>query len=239
MAITVKSRDVVNYNAIGTGGKPKQDQYLDFVDDAGNTVASLAVPASGATPSFEIDAANAVTDDTVAIKSASVTLTDAQIKALPTTAVTILAAPTSPTRIYHLLGAYVVCDSSAGAYTNLGSTSGGITTLQVFGGGSTGLDGPKMSDINAWLGGNRRFGAFTQRMRVFDADDIDVTTTLMEAGQTYSAMATPLTSEPFGNAVRINALNYTTEFGSNLGAFTGGHADNSLKVTVHYLVFDV
>lgn len=218
MAITVKSRDVVNYNAIGTGGKPKQDQYLDFVDDAGNTVASLAVPASGATPSFEIDAADAVTDDTVAIKQTTVTLTDAQIKALPTTQINILAAPGAG-MLHHVHGALFVADFTAGAYTNLSANpffnlvydaANNYINATLFAGEEMFVAGRNISYCLPYM-------------------------TLTEGAGQPSAFVR--SSAQFGETV-----NRTVDIGAGNvsdGNFTGGNAANTMKVTVYYSTIEV
>jgi hypothetical protein len=240
MALILKYTETPDFNSVSSTGGPNKSKTLQVFDTETNEAIFSFNHASDGTATAEVDAAQCVTDDTVAVKKATVTLTNAQIKTLPTTDVEIVAAPTQPNRILHLIGAYVLCDSRAGAYTNLGSSGGGITSLEISGGGSTGLNAPKMADINAWLGGNRRFGAFIPRMSVFDADDVDVTTTYALAGQAYSGMVTGnITSEPFGRNIEVYATNYTNEFGSDLGNFTGGHADNSMRVTVLYVEIDV
>lgn len=60
--------------------------------------------------------------------SATVTLTDAQIKALPTTPVQVLAAPGAG-KYYKIFGAQIITDTSAAAYTNVSAS--GLITVQL------------------------------------------------------------------------------------------------------------
>lgn len=52
------------------------------------------------------------------LETATVTLTDAQIKALPTTPVQVIAAPGTG-KYYKIFGAQIITDTSAAAYTNV------------------------------------------------------------------------------------------------------------------------
>ena len=63
-------------------------------------------------------------DTSVAVKSATVTLTDAQIKALPTTQVGIVAAPGAGKVLFPVQW-LIVADTRAGAYTNLDAAISG------------------------------------------------------------------------------------------------------------------
>ena len=90
------------------------EYFLDVVRVDGGSEKTIRVE-------YNDGAVNPVTEDTVAVKKASVTLTDAQIKALPTTPINILPAPGAG-MLHMLHGALFVADFSAGAYTNIASS---------------------------------------------------------------------------------------------------------------------
>jgi hypothetical protein len=223
MAITVKSRDVVNYNAIGTGGKPKQDQYLDFVDDAGNTVASLAVPASGATPSFEIDAADAVTDDTVAIKEGTATLTDAMLKSVTggTCLYELQPAP-GDGMVYDFHGAIIVSDTTAGAYLNINSTDASID-FSV--GAFEHVSAIAENNASGRTGFTGIFASAAQRVTRF-APVSDP-----RNGSTVAAKGAALSAS-------LNEPLYVQIYNGD-GELTGGHADNFIRIVYKYSITDL
>jgi hypothetical protein len=208
MAITIKSRDVTNYNAIAADGGPKKDQYLDHVDENGVTVATLTVPADGSTPTFAVDE-----DDVVTVKKKTVTLTDAQIKALPTTAINILPAPGAGI-LNHVHGALFVADFTAGAYTNL---SANPFFNIVYDAANNYINATLLAGEEMFLAGHNVCYTLPYML-------------LFEGATQPSAF--PRSSAEFGETI-----NRTVDIGGgnvSSGNFTGGHADNTLKVTVFY-----
>lgn len=221
MAISIKARDVPNFNSIGTLNGPKKDQYLDFVDDTGVTVASLLVPASGDTPTFSVD--DAPVGGVQTVYSATVTLTDAQIKALPTTPIQILAAPGANKIIcpqsfwFRLIWAADYMNISPDCSLELrsgGSQSLGLKVLENVVSGVTGLlagGGPDGS--NAFMVGQFQVSSIFAGVNGFAA-----LSSLYDA----DIMNLPL------NIASNNAD----------GNFTGGNAGNSLIVKVNYSIID-
>ena len=223
MAITFTTRSVVNINSPDSvTGRPKSDQYLDFIDDTtGETIFTIA-HASDGTATAEVDASQCVTEDTVSTKKAEVTLTDAQIKALPTTAINILPAPgAGMVNLVH--GALFRSDFTAGAYTNLSATA----FLNV-----------------VWDAANNYINATvstdtSERDTLFGAD------TCLVYCPAYVLLAVGITS-PVG-FVRATGefgeiVNTTVDVGAGNGVsgnFTGGNAANTLKVTVYYSPIEV
>ena len=114
MAISIVNRQAVNFNAPdAVTGLPKRDQYLDFVDESGAVIATLNVPASNI-PTFAVNGASVQT-----VYSQTATLTDDQIKALPTTQVEIVAAPGAGKIIIPLFGGSAILTGAN--YTNKSS----------------------------------------------------------------------------------------------------------------------
>jgi hypothetical protein len=172
---------------------------------------------------FVRDAVNGVAADWVSqsgggvpIQSATVTLTDAQIKALPTTGVEIVAAPG--------VGKYILpirmiwdLDNTNGAYTNL--DSGVCTSYDAVGSGS-----------------------FLQRYNensegVF-ADPLIWNFQFIQASSVVATQTKPLlniteliSNQPF----EIGFLNGNP----SVGNFTGGNEDNTLKVQLWYIIVDL
>lgn len=207
MAVTIKSRDVVNFNAIATDKGPKKDQYLDFVDDAGETVATLAVPASGESPSFEVPSGTNVQT----VYSTSVTLTDAQIKALPDTDVDLVGAPGAG-KLLQYKGAVWDISPSGGAYTNEDAFE--IATKI----GDYGVAAGYIESAQGYFGGDTR--------------------TFLDIPPNYDSGG-GFGIAGFADETSINQPIKLTASNAAAGSLTGGHADNYLDVTVFYSIIDV
>lgn len=150
-----------------------------------------------------------------AVRRASVSLTDAQVKALPTTAQTIIAAPGGSLVIVPTFG-LAFLDWTAD-YT--GIVAGALVTLLPTG-------GVGFSDAlsEAAGGGVSSLLAVGQdAIATFTPQQVE-TATITRASGGYD----PVTA---GGALRLWASN-------GGGNFTGGNAANVLRVAVDYLLFD-
>lgn len=159
------------------------------------------------------------------MQRAIVTLTNAQIKALPTTPVTILAAPGAGFVIQPLL-ASLHAQTSAGAYTNLDPAgflyfnrgSGLVLVLSVVPNDALIANGSatRLSDL---------LGSTTNRSAVLvpwqDTEGVDEWGPIPPIIDTASIANQPLQAQ-IDNAAA--------------GVLTGGHAANTLKVTIYYVV---
>jgi hypothetical protein len=166
---------------------------------------------SGASFEDAVEDANVQT-----VYSETVTLTDAQIKALPTTPVEVIAAQGANTVILPI-STFVSCDASGGAYTNIDASAFMVIALG-------------------------------------ENENADLTLLLQESSSKVSnfiGTTTPNacywpTAFNDGPDIQINATSGMANTGAYLiagngeaGAFTGGSAANTMKVTVLYTIIDV
>lgn len=152
----------------------------------------------------------------VVIRKKTVTLTDAQIKALPTTAVEIVPAPGAG-RMIRVVSTTIWCDTTLGAYTNLADQ--GYITLAVNG-----------QEYFSYLV-NDTGESITQLSSLLAGETL-VSKALLENSQINAWGVEPLALPDVENGA-------VTLVADNDGDFTGGHADNYLKVTVLYTIIDV
>jgi hypothetical protein len=150
---------------------------------------------------------------------AAATLTNAQIKALPTTPITIVSAPGSGKRI-KLIAVTLNASFAAGAYTNV-DTNG--SDLVIIGDGGDWLVSPLVNDTGA---------------------SITLLTDFFHAANTVTDLA-PVAIYPTGGWNKYNdppsptgnldnhAIQIGMDNGSNL---TGGNNANSLTVVLYYVV---
>lgn len=169
------------------------------------------VPADSLTPltaagDGEIETGGA-TEQTVL--SRTVTLTNAQIKALPTTGIELVPAPGAGKMILPLDG--VASFSGSSAYTNVHADA----SLNVM-----------------WTGFNaHRWAAFS--LLTFGADGVLPLNSVNNSVDPIGTSDAEVPSEFDNASLKISASN------PGLGDFTGGHASNTLKVTLLYTVVDL
>lgn len=228
------------------GGLPASVQGDLFYASGVNTVVALAKNASATrylsntggsnNPAWaQVNVANGVTGilpvanggtgsaSGAAILKAEVTLTDAQVKALPTTAFTLVAAPGLGFTIVPLM-VYLNSKFVAGAYTNINANSSMQVDLPV---GSTWSNylandsGASLTYLSTFLGASSG--------RVVFREYQDVSTTSPGWG--------PLVYPP-GSTFENGALQLKVDNGGS-GDFTGGNAANGLKVVTYYTVESV
>jgi len=169
--------------------------------------------------------ANFVTlEDLALIKHAQVTLTDAQVKALPTTPVTLIAAPGSGLTIVPLQG-ILRATCTAGAYTNINAT---ICNLAVY----------WLGDFNAWplAGVVNDSSASPSPGKV---------TTLLGSASKHIAILPAYTDNYtnnwnlppiIGDSTYENKAIAIAVDNNGSSNFTGGNSANTLRVDVIYLV---
>lgn len=153
------------------------------------------------------------------VLSATVTLTDAQIKALPTTAIEVVAAPGAG-KMNYLLSSIWSHDWTAD-YTNIAAgasmyVSSGNADVSVMLDNTLGIN---VTDLLANGADAIAFAGAKDRQA-----DVD--------GVPYAVVATTATNYA-NQALTLVAANGVS------GDFTGGNAANTLKVTVLYSVIDL
>lgn len=161
------------------------------------------------------------TTGTGAISKTVTTLTNAQVIALPTTPIQLIAAPAAGSR-NRIIAASLVTRFTAGAYTNVNTT---WATLQI------------QSAPGQWLA-----------MPIFNDSSIPTTqlTTVMNAAQNRVINLLIPDVYPSGWVLDANIINDPADQDADAtqiaidnngsGVLTGGNAANTLKVTLYYAV---
>lgn len=176
---------------------------------------ALLDPISGS--KLRVVASPAEPEEEDVMLSVTVTLTNAQIKALPTTPVQILAAP-GASKIIFPMAAWLRANWAAD-YTNI--DAGAIVKLLINTEILTTLNNTVISGVTQLLAGGGPDGS---NVFLIGRQHINATNMFGTSGIYDSDAANkPLTIEVTNGA---------------LGAFTGGHASNTLKITVYYVVVD-
>jgi hypothetical protein len=165
-------------------------------------------------PSGPLQAVASNTGSEYPMLIATVTLTDAQIKALPTTPITVLAG--IPNKIILPFKAVIQLDASNGAY---GNVSAGIANfLSIFVG----------QILSTRIANDQVITGATKRHSELSA------ISLLDAVPPTIAQLSGLSRDPSvydGIAATIQCTNAA-------GNFTGGNAANSMIVTLYYMVID-
>jgi len=195
----------------GTGGG---GVIVDNQDDPPAEVTTLIAPGA------VIVGDEADMSDVVAVRKIVTTLTDAQIKTLPTTAVVVIPAPGANVAVVPLF-CHLRCAAVAD-YTNIDPTSS--ISLNSF-------------DVLALLTNDLQ-NAVTGLLAPGDADDaanafISLTQLVNEGTIRLNGISSIYDSDASNEAVTMGADN------AALGNFTGGNAANELTVTVLYVVLDL
>lgn len=156
---------------------------------------------------------------TIQVAGVRVALTDAQIKALPTTAIALVAAPAAGKRI-QLVQACLIGDFTAGAYTNIGLVTPWLA-LRL-----------GANDISTYIANDATATPAIATLTSFLSAALNqVTLTPLGLPTDNGWGVVPYVADPqYATALSIRAINDAA------GNFTGGNAANSLVVDVVYLV---
>lgn len=206
------------------GGSGSDGDYVvgdDWTQDEANLTRDNFDDHEDRIAALETEAGTLSSDAATPVRVATVTLTDAQIKALPTTAIEIIAAPAGNTRI-KLHGVTYQFWFEHGAYTNVNATSA-LLYLQTSSG--TILGGYLANDSGVSL------GTLTTLLAAASVLTVDAGPYATNPAGTYlQPLLTGAPSSADGKAVQLSATN------NGAGNFTGGNAANTLTVLAYYTV---
>lgn len=153
-------------------------------------------------------------DATLLIKRAELVLTDAQIKALPTGDLPVVPAQGEGTAI-HVIAARLIIDTTAGAYTNIDASAKGLLysgddASSYFPVGSSGTDAFSSAGIKT----------------------IPIVSASFPDGN--------ILANRWAAKDDVEDVSVDISVGNGAaGAFTGGHASNTMKVIVLYIVVPI
>lgn len=193
-------------------------KYLQDNPGGGSGIVETIVPGTNVSVD-DTDPANPIVSATGGagiLQTTSVQLADAQIKALPTTYIQVIAAPGANKQIL-LLGAHAKIDSAAGEYTNLDTDNGLLLTY-----GEWDIEASGVIEL---LGGNT-VKYITFPPAAYSGQRVGWNGYLTQTGVGSSAFVV-------NKEIRIVGSNAAA------GNFTGGNAANTMTITVYYVIVDV
>lgn len=196
-----------------------EDDTLICSRGKGNT--APAYHNSGATVT-EIAAVSEGAGGEQVVLSASVTLTDAQIKALPTTSQIVVPAPGAGLALA-FVGAWLNADCLGGGYSNITASASLYSSGLLITWGNDSINASHLAKPSNVLGPQAQNQVYLPPF------------TLIDAADTPSVHAQNAASIDNFDNVELRLVAYNGG-GGNL---TGGDAANSLKVTVAYVVIEV
>ena len=167
------------------------------------------------------------------IRRVKATLSDAQIKALPTTPITLVAAQGSGTLIVPL-DCFVVLDPGGGAYTNINTSYGAFPQLMYNNAGrwarcaafinDSSLATP-LTGVTTYLGGTAKI--MRPMLGNYEA---------VNSGAASGLTEWVINVDNDGTAGQLNQPLTISADNNGSGAYTGGNAANSLQVYLVYYV---
>jgi len=164
------------------------------------------------------------------VRQATVTLTDGQIKALPSTPVEIVAAP-GVGQFLVPLGAWLIIDATAGAYTNFNAPSGTNPYAS-----SVYLAWDALNFFNDALGPAQATGLLSHAERRVTYLS-PVSGNMQEVGGDLADSSGLVYGDPAIAALGYDNASLSVVGQNNaLGDFTGGNPANTLKVSLFYAV---
>lgn len=196
-------------------------RYLSNTGTSNNPAWAQVNAANGLTGVVPVANGGTGSASGAAILKATKTLTNAEIKALPSTPITLIAAPTAGSRIKVIGLSYSVVFTAA-AYTNVNATYAALFTYY--------LGDPTQWAVTGVV--NDSVGSFTR-----------LTTFLSAANATWDVA--PYLDAPGNQWTQPIGIGHGSTNGVALalaidnngsGALTGGNAANSLLVTIYYTV---
>lgn len=217
MASNIKINKIHTFT--GTGAPADGDQLV--LNDSQHPVGSIYVDDSGIvynrTQANKVAADWASSSGSSSYLVASVELTDAQIKALPTTPIEIVAAPGANKRILPIMG-LVYGDFSAGTYTANADSSW---------------------EFNFTVPGLSASCVIPVQNYLQSASKISIVFPFPAMQVTGNVTLTPLIESLGATSYLDNLSLYFGDIYAGVSNYTGGNAANTLKVTVYYVVVDL
>jgi len=169
----------------------------------------------------------AIAGEFASLRKATVTLTDAQIKALPTTGIELVQAPGDLKLINPISMVLHLADWTAD-YSNIHASSIISAVLGSAGAVFLPIRELVVSGVSSLLAGGGPDGTVAFSMLKFNAI----------AGGTYSQTGFAALTGPYESDVVNQALSLTCN-NQGSGNFTDGNAAQSLRVTTYYTIVDV